>query len=170
MPRAGKGVTDAGKARGKKPASATRPPGKKAALVDIAEMLHRVALGSCAKHHRYAELVKGGAPETEQRAALSAVRGCDEILDEAVDLYELACLEETNHADDAWWHRANMVWRAAKEYLRHHAAPGRSSRFDNGHSRADLRELNIEYELEASALLHMRHAIDSYKTARTGAS
>jgi hypothetical protein len=170
MPRAGKGVTDAGKARGRKPAAATRPAGKKAALVDISEMLHGVALDSCAEHHRYAELVKCGAPETEQRAALSAVRGCDEILDEAVDLYELACLEETNHADDAWWHRANMVWRAAKEYLRHHAAPGRSSRFDNGHSRVELQELSIEYELEASALLHLRHATDSYKAARTGAS
>jgi len=170
MPRTGKGVTDAEKGRGKQPASATRPAGKKAALVDIAEMLHRLALGSCAEHHRYAELVKRGAPETEQRAALSAVRGRDEILDEAVDLYELTCLEETNHADDAWWHRANMVWRAAKEYLRHHAAPRRSSRFDNGHSKAELQELSIEYELEASALLHLRHATDSYRAVRTGAS
>jgi hypothetical protein len=170
MPRTGKGATDAGKGRGRQPDSAIRPAGKKAALVDIAEMLNQVALDSCAEHHRYAELVKRGAHETEQRAALSAVRGRDEILDEAVDLYELTCLEETNHADDAWWHRANMVWRAAKEYLRHHTAPRREARFDNGHSRVELQELSIEYELEASALLHLRHAIDSYKAARTGAS
>ncbi len=168
MPRTGKGVTDAGKARARKPTSAKPPEGRKAALIDIAEMLHRVALESCGRHHRYAEQVKRGAPENEQKAALSAVRECDEILDEAVDLYELACLEETNHADDAWWHRANMVWRAAKEYLRYGSA--RPAGFENGHSRANLRDLNIGYELEASALLRLRHATDSYRASRAGSS
>jgi hypothetical protein len=171
MPRAGKGVSDAGNVRAKKADAAGRPAPimeKKAALIDIAELLQRVALESCGRHHRYSGLVKQGGAENEQKAALSAVRECDEILHEAVDLYELACLEETNHADDAWWHKANMVWRAAKEYLRHNVASRRSTRFDNGHNRDQLRELSIEYELEASALLHLRHATDSYKAVRAG--
>jgi len=172
MPRTGKGVADAGKkAPAKKSAPAKRrapAAEEKAALIDIAELLQRVALESCGRHHRYAGLMKSGAPAGEQKAALATVRECDEILDEAVDLYELACLAETNHGDDAWWHKANMVWRAAKEYLRHNVASRRSTRFDNGHSRDQLRELSIEYELEASALLHLRHATDSYKTARVG--
>ena len=172
MPPTGNGALGAGKAGKSKSAPAKRPKPiveRKAALIDIAELLQGVALESCGRHHRYSALVKRGAAESEQKAALSAVRECDEILDEAVDLYQLACLEETNHADDAWWHKANMVWRAAKEYLRHNVASRRSTRFDNGHSRDHLRELSIEYELEASALLHLRHATDSYKAVRVGA-
>ena len=167
----GKGASGAAKGTKRKAAPAKRPKPiveRKAALIDIAELLQRVALTSCNRHHSYSALVKKGASESEQRAALAAVRECDEILDEAVDLYQVACLEETNHADDAWWHKANMVWRAAKEYLRHNVASRRSTRFDNGHSRDHLRELSIEYELEASALLHLRHATDSYKAVRAG--
>lgn len=172
MPATGKGASGAGKAGKSKAAPAKRPKPiveQKAALIDIAELLQGVALESCGRHHRYSALVKRGAAVSEQKAALAAVRECDEILDEAVDLYQLVCLEETNHADDAWWHKANMVWRAAKEYLRHNVASRRSTRFDNGHSRDHLRELSIEYELEASALLHLRHATDSYKAVRAGA-
>ncbi|HEY4955648.1 MAG TPA: hypothetical protein VII02_12270 [Gemmatimonadaceae bacterium] len=169
MPRSGKGTAETQNARRKNTAHADSV-GRKDALIDIAEMLNRVALESCARHHRYAELVKRGAPEADQRLALNAVRDCDEILDEAVDLYEIACLEETNHADDAWWHGANKVWRAAKEYMRHHAAPRHLARFGNGHSRDDLRDLTIGYELEASSLLRLRHATDSYLAARTGIS
>lgn len=170
-PRTGKGAPGASKAGNGKAAPARRQRPiveKKAALIDIAELLEGVALESCGRHQRYSALVKKGAPAAKQKAALAAVRECDEILDEAVDLYQLACLEETNHADDAWWHKANMVWRAAKEYLRHNVASRRSTRFDNGHSRDHLRELSIEYELEASALLHLRHATDSYKAVRAG--
>ncbi len=138
----------------------------KAALRDIADTLYRAASDSCREHRRYAELVDGDAADSEQRAARTMVRGCDEILDEAVDLYEIACLEESGHGDDAWWHKANVVWRAAKEYLRHQASSRRLLRGGNGHSRNELMELRIEHELEASALLRLRQAIESYKAAR----
>jgi hypothetical protein len=133
MPATGKGASGAGKAGKSKAAPAKRPKPiveQKAALIDIAELLQGVALESCGRHHRYSALVKRGAAVSEQKAALAAVRECDEILDEAVDLYQLVCLEETNHADDAWWHKANMVWRAAKEYLRHNVASRRSTRLN----------------------------------------
>jgi hypothetical protein len=145
------------------------PPAKKAALRDIADTLYRTAVESGRQHCRYAELVDSAAPDAEQKAALAAVRESDDILDEAVDLYEVACLEESNHADDAWWHRANMVWKAAKEYLRHHALSERMTRCGNGHSRAELVGLSIEYELEASALLRMRHAVEAYRATRPAA-
>jgi hypothetical protein len=137
-----------------------------AALIDIADTLYRAAVSSCNEHHKFAELVERGAPETDQRQARAAVRGSDEILDEAADLYELACLEESNHADDAWWHRANMVWRGAKEYLRHRASSNRLTRGGNGRAKTGIVEISIEFELEASALLGLRHALDSYRMAR----
>ena len=137
----------------------------KVALSEIAELLWGAAIKSCDAHRRYSELVKSSAHVAEQKAALKGLRALDEILDEAVDLYELACLKDQNHSDDPWWHRANMVWRTAKEYLRHQAASNRSTRWGTDHGHAELRELNIEYELEASALLRMRHAVDSYHEA-----
>ena len=141
-------------------------PQAKAALRDIADTLYRAAADSCREHKRYAELVDHDAAEAEQKTARGAVRLCDEVLDEAVDLYEIACLEETGHGEDPWWHKANMVWRNAKEYLRHQAASKRLLRGGNGHSKNEFMELRIEHELEASALLRLRQAIESYKTAR----
>lgn len=138
-----------------------------AALIDIADTLYRTAAASCIEHRRYADLVERAASDVEQRSARASVRSCDEALDEAVDLYELACLEESNHADDAWWHRSNMVWRAAKEYLRHHASSDKMTRGSGpGHGVAELMELTIEYKLEASALLRLRHTTESYKDTR----
>jgi hypothetical protein len=137
-----------------------------AALIDIADTLYRTAAASCVEHRRYADLVERAASDVEQRSARASVRSCDEALDEVVDLYELACLEESNHADDAWWHRSNMVWRAAKEYLQHHASSDKLTRGSGGHGRAELMELTIEYKLEASALLRLRHTVESYKSAR----
>lgn len=141
-------------------------PHAKAALRDIADTLYRAAADSCRHHRRYAELVDRDASDTDQKTARAAVRSCDEILDEAVDLYEIACLEETGHGDDPWWHKANMVWRNAREYLRHQAASKRLLRGESGHSKNEFMELRIEHELEASALLRLRQAIESYKTAR----
>ena len=152
--------------------SAPPPSGKKrgsapAPLVDIADTLYRAAGQSCSEHRRYADLVENSAVDTEQKSARSSVRACDEALDEAADLYEVACLKESNHADDAWWHRANMVWRAAKEFLRHHATSDKMTRGASGqHGRGELLELTIEYKLEASAILRLRHTIDAYREVR----
>ena len=138
----------------------------KAALRDIADTLYRAAADSCREHRRYAELVDKDGSDSEQRTARTAVRESDEILDEAVDLYEIACLEESGHSDDAWWHRANMVWRNAREYLRHQATSKRLLRGESGHSKNEFMALRIEHELEASALLRLRQAIESYRAVR----
>lgn len=141
-------------------------PQAKAVLRDIADTLYHAAADSCRHHRRYAELVDHDASDTDQKTARAAVRLSDEILDEAVDLYEIACLEETGHGDDPWWHKANMVWRNAREYLRHQAASKRLLRGEGGHGKNEFMELRIEHELEASALLRLRQAIESYKSAR----
>ena len=137
------------------------------ALIDIADTLYRTAEASCVEHRRYADLVEKSVPDMEQRSARIAARAADEALDEAVDLYELACLKESNHGDDAWWHKANRIWKSAKEYLQHHASSNRLTRGGGGgHGKAELLELTIEYKLEASALLRLRHTIDDYREVR----
>ena len=150
-------------------ATLRRPAAAPAPLIDIADTLYRTAAAACSEHRRYADLVEKAAPDTDQRIARYSVRACDDALEEAADLYELACLEKTSHSDDSWWHRANMVWRAAKEYLRHHATSDRLTRggpSSQGHGMAELVELSIEYKLEASALLRLRHTIDAYREVR----
>lgn len=161
--RASQGLSAARAAASRKPAISPA-----AALIDIADTLYRTAAASCSEHRRYADLVERSASDVEQRSARASVRSCDEALDEAADLYELACLAESHHAEDAWWHRANMVWSAAKEYLRHHDSSDKLTRGSGGHGRAELMELTIEYKLEASALLRLRHTIESYRDARPG--
>ncbi|HVD59426.1 MAG TPA: hypothetical protein VNC11_01025 [Gemmatimonadaceae bacterium] len=137
------------------------------ALVDIADTLYRTAEASCIEHRRYADLVEKSVPDIEQRSARVAARAADEALEEAVDLYEVACLQESNHGDDAWWHKANRIWKSAKEYLQHHASSNRLTRGGGGgHGKAELLELTIEYKLEASALLKLRHTIDDYREVR----
>jgi hypothetical protein len=143
-----------------------RPTTSAGALIDIADMLYRAASAACSDHRRYAQLVERVGPEAEHRSARSAARASDDLLDEAVGLYEIACLSESNHADDAWWHRANMVWRAAREYHQHHAVSDRLIGSAGGHGRAQLVELSIEYKLDASALLRLRQTIEAYKEAR----
>ena len=139
------------------------------ALIDIADTLYRTAEASCVEHRRYADLVEKSVPDIEQRSARIAARAADEALEEAVDLYEVACLKESNHGDDAWWHKANRIWKSAKEYLQHHASSNRLTRgggAGGGHGKAELLELTIEYKLEASALLKLRHTIDDYREVR----
>jgi hypothetical protein len=139
------------------------------ALIDIADTLYRTAVTTCVEHRRYADLVEKGASDSEQKSARTAARQSDDALDEAVDLYELACLKESNHADDQWWHKANRVWKAAKEYLGHHDSSEKLTRGGGNaeqHGRAALLELTIEYKLEASALLKLRHTIDDYRGVR----
>ena len=167
-PQTGKSHRESLESSGPKTATVQRASVSRAtALIDIADTLHRTAAVSCREHRRYADLVERAALDAEQKSARAAVRAADEALDEATDLYEVACLKESNHADDAWWHRANMVWTAAKEYLRHQAASNKLTRGGGGgHGRAELIELSIEYKLEASALLRLRHTIESYKEAR----
>jgi hypothetical protein len=164
MPQTGKGERGSPNTRSRMQQIPLSSP--HAALIDIADTLYRTAAEACTQHRRYADLVERSAADAEQKTARYAVRNADDALDEAVDLYEVACLKETNHGDDAWWHKANMVWRAAKEYLRHHATSDRLTRSTAGHGPAALMELSIEYKLEASALLRLRHTIDAYREVR----
>ena len=75
-------------------------------------------------------------------------------------------------ADEAWWHRANALWHASREYARRHRGCDRAGRDMAGaqHSSDMLASLNIEYELEASALLALKHATEAYRKVRPEAA
>jgi hypothetical protein len=92
---------------------------------------------------------------------------CDGSLVEMADAYAEAAGSVHPERDEAWWHKANALWHASREYCRHHAGCDALGRLRSGkHSPEQLAGLQMEYELEASALLAMRHAAEAYRKTR----
>jgi ketosteroid isomerase-like protein len=69
---------------------------------------------------------------------------------------------------EGWWRRANILWFAAREYQLHHQDCDAVSQGLDAQDPGALGELQVEYELAASALLAMRHAADAYRRTREG--
>jgi hypothetical protein len=141
-------------------------PARKKSLVQNADMLYRAAAELHRQHIRHARLVERGAAEDEQRAALEMAYLCDDFLGTAITSYETAKGHSDGHADDAWWHRANMLWHSSREYIRRHASCDGMSRKPGRQSPNRLGELTLSFDLEASALLGLKMAADSYRAAR----
>jgi hypothetical protein len=132
------------------------------------DALCRAALEACHQQQRLALLSRQPAVQAEHALARELCKLCDHALEERMSAYETASARlHPDGADEAWWHKANALWHASREYLRHHSGCDRLSRnLPDHHTREDLGELQIEYELEASALLALRHATDAYRRLR----
>ena len=140
-------------------------------LLDAADALHRWATEACHQHDRYARLQAQTSEAVELRAAIALVRQCDATLCDIVKRYEKAAADRRPPGDDAWWHCANALWLASREYVRRHQGCDRAERsVANGrqHSAERFGELQLNYELEASALLAVRQAADAFQKARRG--
>jgi hypothetical protein len=135
-------------------------------ICDKADILFRSAAECCRQHRRYARLVEMETDESEQRAALRLVAASDEQLLEAAAAYESSCMKMNGERGDEWWHRANNLWHACREYARRHSMSDRASGEFRAHDANKLNSLEVEYELEASALLALQHAVDAYRKLR----
>jgi hypothetical protein len=135
-------------------------------ICETADLLFRSAAECCRQHRRYSRLIEMETSEIEQRAALRLVAASDESLAEAVAAYETSCIKVNGERADEWWHRANNLWQACREYARRHSLSDRASGEFRAHSVTKLASLGIEYELEASALLALQHAVDAYRKLR----
>jgi hypothetical protein len=141
---------------------ATRQDG----LLQGADTLYRAAAECHRQHTRHARLLELGAPDEEQKEALEMAYICDDSLATAMTAYESAKGHSDGHADDAWWHRANMLWHATREYIKRHATSDGMSRKVGRQSPNRLGELTLSFDLEASALLALKMSADSYRAAR----
>lgn len=129
-------------------------------------MLYRAAAECHRQHTRYSRLVERSAPDEEQRSALEMAYLCDDVLGTAITGYEKASAKTGAHADDAWWHKGNMLWHASREYIRRHAnCDGMAKRLGK-QSPNRLAALAMEFDLDASALLSLRMAADAYRGVR----
>lgn len=137
-----------------------------------ADALYRCAIECCRQHERLARLVERGAMPAEQRAAQSIVQLADQALGDLATAYEKAATRAHPDSKDPCWHAANALWMASREYARRHNASERAGRGigENGdRSSARLTELALDYDLEASALLLLKQATESYRKARPDA-
>jgi hypothetical protein len=132
----------------------------------LADALFRAALECCRQHQRLSRLVAADALDAEQAAAATVTARVDGFLAEVVPAYERAASAASGLDGEDWWHKANMLWRASREHLRHHDAADRAARLMRLHSREKLGELAVEFDLEASALLGLQHALEAYRKVR----
>ncbi len=126
----------------------------------------------CRQHDRAAKLHRNGVgdgdePELENMHADALCAMCDGSLAEMAEAYTKAAGDVHPERDEAWWHKANSLWHASREYARRHAGCDQLSKQLSGkHSSEQLRAMQLEYELEASALLALRHAAEAYRKTR----
>jgi hypothetical protein len=132
-----------------------------------ADALYRAAVECCRQHDRSAKLFGNSEPELEHAHAEALCAMCDGSLAELSAAYEGAAAHVHPSEDEPWWHKANSLWHASREYGRRHAGcEALSKRLSGKHSPERLTEMQLEYELEASALLAMRHAAEAYRKTR----
>jgi hypothetical protein len=152
-----------------KPTASPDAPSDPLVLVrNRADALYRAAIECCRQHDRAARLHQGTAePELEHRHMDALCAMCDGSLSEMSAAYEAAAANVHPDRDEAWWHKANSMWHASREYARRHAGCDTLARRLSGkHDPKQLAGMQLEYELEASALLALRHAADAYCKTR----
>jgi hypothetical protein len=138
---------------------------------DAADALFRAAAECCRQHDRASRIHVKASLEPEVEAAQRACEECDGALRDLVELYEdTAQSVVPSGGDEEWWHSANALWLASREYLRRHGGCESSTKDLKNHSPERLNALHTEYELEASALLALRQAADAYRRIRPSAA
>jgi len=84
-------------------------------------------------------------------------------------VWEQCAAEGKGTSDDAVWHAANALWHASREFARRHRSCDALTTKPSGHSTEAFGALTLEYELEASALLSLSHAVEGYRKVRSDA-
>jgi|ERR1043166_155955 hypothetical protein len=154
-----------GRARKKTTAAAARSA-VSGDIRDYADALARVARECCHQRDRYARVVEHGRLELEERLANDVCRVSDAALTQVLDAYAGAVATAASHADEPWIPPANALWLAAREFTRRMKGADTIARRSPRHSADAFGALQAEFELDASAVLALRHACDNYLRVR----
>jgi len=147
--------------------SDTTPREPLLAVRQRADALYRAAVECCRQHDRAARLHRDTESELEHRHADALCAVCDDSLREMAEAYAAAAANVHPERDEPWWHKANALWHAAREYSRRHAGCDEMNRKVSSHHKpGQLAGMQMEYELLASAMLAMRQAADAYCRTR----
>lgn len=131
-----------------------------------ADALGRTSIETCRQHERLSHLMDLSVGQSELEAAHALVDTCDLALAECVRDFETVCARTPSSTDADTRQSANALWLAAREYLRRHSIAEKASRQLQHHGAEKLGDLHFEYELEASALLALKHAASAYSKIR----
>ena len=149
------------------------PPAPKttAAQVDAlrlrADALYRCAAECGRQHERIAQLMDKELTPVEQRIQTQVAQLCDEALAEIADDYkECGARVHPTGDDEGWWHKANAIWLASREYLRRNRLSELVGRRASDQTPEKFGEMQMDYELEASALLALQQATAAYRKVR----
>jgi hypothetical protein len=138
------------------------------AVREIADALCRAGSDCYHQHGRSARLIEKAPVGAEERGMERLCAVCDETLEKLAAAYEQqAASFRPDGTDDAWWHSANALWLASREYARRHRSCDAQTRgIASLHSPSELETLHLEFEFEASALLALRQSCEAYGRAR----
>jgi len=139
-----------------------------ATLREIADALCRAAHECYHQHHRSSHVLAKSSVDTEERGLAQLCSVCDDTLRNLAVAYETGAAGlQPNGADRAWWHSANQLWLASREFIRRHrSCDAQTRRLAGHHSARELEALHLESELDASALLALGHACADYRRTR----
>lgn len=136
-------------------------------LSDAADALFRSAVEACRQHERVARVSDRGCSEDELRELAEVCEIGHRHLAARTDAWEKAAGEGQGKNDAGFWHAANTLWHASREYARrHHSCDALNTKTRNRSTDA-FGALTMEYELEASALLALSHAVSGYRKLRS---
>jgi len=132
-----------------------------------ADGLFRIATECIRQQDRCAHLGSLSCAQTEKRLSQSAARQSIEALASMLEAYEKSSSTlKIDSANEAWWRKANAIWMAAREFARRHSGTDAASRNIESSDAGRFGELALDFELEASALLALRQATESYRQVR----
>jgi len=138
---------------------------------DAADAMFRAACECCHQHDRASRVHGKSKDEEEVMAVQISCAHSDDVLGSLAETYEkVAANFHPTGDDEEWWHRANALWHSSREYIRHIGGCDDSSRQLKTHGPDRLDTLHMEYELEASAMLAVKHAAEAYRQNRPTAS
>lgn len=134
----------------------------------VADALARAAAESCRQHERLHAVMSGGSPEVELQGIAAVAEACDAHVASLVGAYEQST--PGSFADESQRKAASALYMASREFVRRHDGTNLAERALKRHSAQKLAELHTEFELQASALLALRQAVQAYQKLRTAAS
>jgi hypothetical protein len=137
----------------------------------VADALCRAAHECYHQHERSARVFERTQVPAEEQAAEQICSVCDTALETLTTDYEqIAAHLHPKGSDAEWWHRANALWLASREFTRRRRSGDVASRSGPGkHAAHELESMHVEFELEASSLLALRQACEDYSRARPNA-
>ncbi len=152
----------------KTPARAPKPSAMP--VRDAADALVRAAHESCHQHNRLAKVLGHGLDDLELEEVAEVVELCDRILAKATTRYEETAKDGPGKVPEDLWHAANALWMASREYVRRNTQNDTVVSKLRKHGAEQLNSISVEYELEMSARLALKQALQAYLKLRPEAA